>query len=59
MQIEIGSQWFAKWSVGRSDAMVWTVRATTQHGVYITSPGSRSPGNLLSPKEFIRDYVRK
>lgn len=59
MQVEIGSQWFAKWSVGRADAMVWTVRGITSHGIYITSPGSRSPGHLLSPETFTRDYVSK
>lgn len=35
MQVVIGSQWFAKWSVGRADAMVWTVRGITSHGIYI------------------------
>ena len=31
--------------------------ASRYDGIYITSPGSRSPGHLLSPADFTRDYV--
>jgi hypothetical protein len=55
--IVLGSQWLAKWSVGRTDASVWTVRGVTEHGIYITSPGTRTPGTLCSPEDFARDYV--
>ncbi len=58
MNITTGMKVLAKWSAGRADAMVWTVRGVTEHGIYITSPGSRSPGHLLSEKDFSRDYLR-
>ena len=55
--MKTNTQWIAKWSQGRSDALVWTVRGVTALGIYITSPGSRSPGHLLTPATFARDYV--
>lgn len=56
---QIGSQWIAKWAVGNPNAYIWTVRGVTEHGVYITSPGSHTPGHLLSPEDFNRDYVAR
>jgi len=55
----IGSQWVAEWVRHAPNAYVWTVRDVTEEGVYITCPTSRSPGHLLSPQEFRRDYAPK
>jgi hypothetical protein len=57
MPIVNGSQWHAVWSRGNPNAMVWTVRGVTVHGVYITSPGSRSPGHLYSENDFRKLYA--
>jgi hypothetical protein len=38
--------------------MVWTVRGVTERGVFVTSPATRSPGHLLSPTNFAREYRR-
>lgn len=54
---KLGSRWIAEWAQDRTDAIVWTVRGVTPLGVYITSPESRSPGHLMSPTQFFRDYV--
>jgi hypothetical protein len=53
----IGSRWVAVWAAMRPDAFVWTVRGVTEHGIYITSPQSRSPGHLVSHRDFQNDYV--
>ena len=55
--MQVGSRWIACWSRGNPEAHIWTVRGVTEHGVYITCPQSRSPGHLLSVKEFSRDYL--
>ena len=54
---EIGSRWVAVWAAMRADAYVWTVRGVTEAGVYITSPEGRTPGHLLSLRDFLHDYV--
>lgn len=54
--LTLGSQWVARWADTR-DPMVWTVRGLTDHGVYFTSPESRSPGHLLSPNDFLSQYI--
>lgn len=56
---KIGSQFVAVWAKGNPHAYTWTVRDITEQGVYITSGGSRSPGNLIPHAEFLRDYVAK
>jgi hypothetical protein len=52
-----GTKWIARWAVGSSTPLVWTVRGVTNHGIYITCPESRSLGHLLSSETFKRDYV--
>ena len=53
----VGSRWIAERAQDRTDAIVWTVRGVTPLGAYITSPESRSPGHLVSPTQFFREYV--
>jgi hypothetical protein len=52
----VGSRWVAKWANDLAP-YVWTVKGVTQHGIYITSPQSRTPGHLISRPDFARDYV--
>jgi hypothetical protein len=54
---QVESQFIATWSAGNPNAYIWTVRGITEYGVYITSPQSRSPGHLISHREFTRDYT--
>jgi hypothetical protein len=58
MTIEIGSTWQSKQAHGRRDAIVFTVRGVTDAGVYVTPPESRSPGNLYSPEQFVRLFLK-
>ncbi len=52
-----GSRWLAKHAARRADAIVWTVRGVTEHGVYFTAPESRAPGHLLSQADFLAQYT--
>ncbi len=54
---QIGSVWVAKWAADRIDAYIWVVRGVTEAGIYITCPLDHTPGHLLSPEVFKRDYV--
>lgn len=49
----VGSRHVVKRSV---NPMIWTVRGVTRHGIYVTCPESRSPGNLYSPADFVRFF---
>lgn len=53
---QIGSIWIAMWAKGRPDALRWTVKGATECSVYISSPMGRTPGHLLSLREFLKDY---
>ena len=57
-----GSRWYCRRSLGFPDAAVWTVRDVhvgpdLRTYVYVTSPGSRSPGHSILVEEFTRDHV--
>lgn len=53
----VGRQCIARSAIGRRDAVKFTVSGVTEHGVYITSPESCSPGNLVSVANFRRLYA--
>ncbi len=56
--IQQGTQWIARHALGRKDPIRFTVRGVTEHGVYITSPESRSPGHLINTAEFRKLYCQ-
>ncbi len=53
----LGSTWIARRSLGARGAYIWTVSGVTAAGIYITCPHSRSPGHLITPADFKRDFV--
>lgn len=56
MQVKEKSQWVANGA--GSNAIIWTVRGVTEHGVYFT--GEVTPGRwadaFLSEKTFLSQY---
>lgn len=53
VEIKEGSKWVANIAYGRKDAICFTVRGVTSHGIYITG-SERTPGNLYSQAEFVK-----
>jgi hypothetical protein len=56
VEVKEGNKYIASHAYGRTDAISFTVRGVTEHGIYITSPESRSPGHLISHAEFGKLY---
>jgi hypothetical protein len=53
--IKEGSKWIATHAADRPDAICFTVRGVTEHGIYLTG-STRTPGNLISHAEFGKLY---
>jgi hypothetical protein len=53
---QVGQKFVVSYAQSLPDAMSFTVRGVTETGVYITSPESRSPGNLIPHPEFRKLY---
>jgi hypothetical protein len=53
---QVGQKFVVSYARSLPDAMSFEVRGVTESGVYVTSPESRTPGNLIPHSEFRKLY---